>query len=99
MEPYAAGLAVLSPEEVELGVAVLDIGAQATEMHSLGGTFYAELYFELLLHSRFDAGAFPVPITPFTPSMMISREPLMSVTMEGNPIAPASMTTLGNPSR
>ena len=32
LEPYAAGLAVLSPEEVELGVAVLDIGAQATEM-------------------------------------------------------------------
>lgn len=32
LEPYAAGLAVLSPEEVELGVAVLDIGAQSSEM-------------------------------------------------------------------
>lgn len=32
LEPYAAGLSVLTPEEVELGVAVLDIGAQYSEM-------------------------------------------------------------------
>lgn len=32
LEPYAAGLAVLTEDEKELGVAVLDIGAQSTDL-------------------------------------------------------------------
>ena len=38
-------------------------------------------------------------IVPFTPSIIISLAPLISVTTCGSPIAPASMTTFGKPSR
>ena len=38
-------------------------------------------------------------IVPFTPSTIISLAPLISVTTCGSPIAPASMTTFGKPSR
>lgn len=34
---------------------------------------------------------------PFFPFSMISLHPLMFVTMQGNPIAPACNITLGNP--
>src|SRR5574344_25175 len=37
-------------------------------------------------------------ITPFTSLVIISLQPLISVTIAGNPIAPASSTVFGNPS-